>query len=122
MADLSAQNSELRQRMQHLEERLTSTTTTSPAESMLQVESIKFKKAMEQCQGKKKGGVTKTYFVMVADNDKKSLCYGEEKYFSSRKLLSGKKKRGAKPKKKGAIPKNKKTKKSTRARTRRRRL
>merc|ERR1712224_126224 len=93
MADLSAQNSELRQRMQHLEERLTSTTTTSPAESMLQVESIEFKKAMKQCHGKKKGGVTKTYFVMVADNDKKSLCYGEEKYFSSRKKASGKKRR-----------------------------
>merc|ERR1712072_274590 len=82
MADLSAQNSELRQRMQHLEERLTSTTTTSQAESLLQVATPKFRKKMKSCSVRDfmKGA----RYVIVKNDDKKSLCYGAKAFGRTR--------------------------------------
>merc|ERR1712139_9405 len=66
MADLSAQNSALHQRVQNLEESLTS--TTSPAESLLQAGHAKFSTAVKRCRFRD------SLLGLYMDKDKKTPC------------------------------------------------
>merc|ERR1711934_660473 len=82
MADLSAQHSELRQRVQNLEESLTS--TTSPAESLLQASKGRKAHSIDKLiESLIKKGPTKIYGVkrcssgyttLYVNNDKKTPC------------------------------------------------
>merc|ERR1711934_198527 len=82
MADLSAQHSELRQRVQNLEESLTS--TTSPAESLLQASKGRKAHSIDKLIERLiKKGPTKIYGVkrcssgyttLYVNNDKKTPC------------------------------------------------
>merc|ERR1711990_268953 len=81
MADLSAQHSELRQRVQNLEESLTS--TTSPAESLLQASKGRKAHSIDKLiESLIKKGPTKIYgvkrcssgYTTLYVNDKKTPC------------------------------------------------